>query len=347
MRVENLNPADRWEVMGLPKPSQGCRICGGVEPAEWLYPQEMMFGLREKFAYYRCAGCDCLQIDQAPSAWDRYYPPDYYSFGSVCEPPNNWATAFKRKWLWPSMARHKLGLGSFTGRLLCSVNNGPFCPEWLRFLAGPISWQMRVLDVGCGSGQILLLLRDAGFTHLLGIDPFIPKSLTHAGGVRVLKAELSEVKGKFDLITFHHVLEHLEDPVSMLRQARQLLAPGGQILVRIPLSDSLAAQTYREHWVALDAPRHITLQTRRSMEILAQKTGMKITRVVYDSTEFQFVGSEQYLRDIPTMDPRSYYQDSKNCVFTAEAIQEFTAQSARLNAEQTGDQAAFVLVAKG
>ncbi len=322
-----------------------CRICGGVEAAEWLHPREMMFGLREIFSYFRCAECGCLQIDEVPAVLDKYYPDNYYSYKTIQDPPASWGTVIKRKWLYPSMLRHRLGLGSVVGGLLCSVKRGPHIPEWLRFLERPVSLNGGVLDVGCGSGQNLLELRNAGFTNLRGVDPFIKESMCYAGGIRVSKCQLQEVEGKFSLITFHHVFEHLENPLATLRRACQLLTPGGQILIRIPVSDSHAAQKYKESWVQLDAPRHITLQTRKSMKVIARKSALKIVRVVYDSTEFQFWGSEQYLLDIPLTDPRSYSSDAENHIFQRETINLFAKASESLNEKQQGDQAAFVLVA--
>ena len=321
-----------------------CRVCGAQKPAEWLYPREMMFGLREKFSYFSCAACGCLQIDQVPANLGKYYPENYYSYQKLKDVPVPWNMAIKRKVLYPLMTRHKLGWGGISGRLLCRFGKGPFIPEWLRFLARPVPLNGGVLDVGCGSGSNLLALRNCGFTNLLGVDPFNKESITYPGGVRVVKCSIGDVQKKFSLITLHHVFEHLVNPLETLRQARQLLSPGGQILIRIPLSDSVAAQKYKENWVQLDAPRHITLQTRKSMEILAQKSEMKITRVVYDSTEFQSLGSEQYLLDIPLMDARSYMNDPKEKVFATETIKAFAEQSKRLNEEQKGDQAAFVFV---
>jgi SAM-dependent methyltransferase len=160
-----------------------------------------------------------------------------------------------------------------------------------------------------------------------------------------VNCELSAVRGQFDLIMFHHVYEHLVDPRETLELARELLAEHGQILIRIPLADSLAARKYGEHWVQLDAPRHIALQTRKSMGVLAGDAGLDISRVTYDSWELQFWGSEQYLLDIPLRDPRSLDTGS-SAVFSPDLIRAFAAEARTLNAHEEGDQAAFVLQRK-
>jgi SAM-dependent methyltransferase len=329
--------------MNIVKKTHLCRICGNSEVVDWLYPLEMMFGMREQFAYFRCATCGCLQLDEIPDDLAKYYPNDYYSYQTLQNIPIPWKTRLKLKLAYPFMTRHKLGWGSIRGRFLRRFKDGPSFPNWLRFLDRPVSLDGGVLDVGCGSGLNLLALRDCGFTNLRGVDPFISESMSYAGDVRVDKCQLQEVRGKFSLITFHHVFEHLANPLETLGQARELLATGGQIMIRIPLSDSVAAQKYREKWVQLDSPRHIILHTRKSMELVAKKSEMKIVRVTYDSTELQFAGSEQYLLDIPLADPRSYYSLQKKGIFSKEKIKAFTEEAERLNKLEAGDQAAFVL----
>lgn len=90
---------------------------------------------------------------------------------------------------------------------------------------------------------------------------------------------------------FHHSFEHISDPLEALETVRSLLAPNGRCLIRVPVV-SWARNEYGANWVQIDAPRHFFLHTEKSMEILAEKVGLEITRVEYDSTEFQFWGSE-------------------------------------------------------
>lgn len=323
-------------------PAVQCRICGGRESGEWLHPLEMMFGMREQFDYFRCATCGCLQLNEIPADLGKFYPANYYSFQKSKTISSSWPAAFKRRFLNRPMTRHVLGWKNYAGHVLCHLVGHPHVPPWLRFLARPVRFDAPILDVGCGSGVGLVELYECGFANLLGVDPYVAQTMRFHADLRVEKCELEQVRGKFDLIMFHHVVEHLENPVRTLQKARELLAEEGQILIRIPLSDSVPAQKYREKWVQLDAPRHIALPTRKSMEMLAQTAGLKITRVTYDSFDFQFWGSEQYLADIPLMDPRSRLSGSPG-IFSTEQMQTFAQESARLNREEKGDQAAFIL----
>lgn len=325
--------------------SPGCRVCGCEEVSAWLYPQEMMFGKRELFTYFKCAACDCLQLEKPQANIEEHYPTDYYSFEPLHESSLSWKGSIKRRFISPMMIKHQLGWGDARGKIFCKFIGMPRVPDWMHFLSDPIPFDGRVLDVGCGSGANLLTLYACGFSKLYGLDPYIKESISYKCGVEIKKCELSEAEGKFSLIMFHHVFEHLENPLETLKLARNLLADGGQIMIRIPLSDSYAANKYGEKWVQLDAPRHVTLQTRNSMNLLAMSAGLKISKVRYDSSGFQFWGSEQYLCDIPLFDPRSYVQEKKQSIFSSEEMDAFTEKSNYLNTQEQGDQAAFILKA--
>jgi SAM-dependent methyltransferase len=321
-----------------------CKVCGHSQGHRPFVAKEMMFGTREIFEYFECSNCGCLQILEPPKDAKQYYPERYYSFEKFEDTPGSLVGWLRRRLLNGAMTRYKLGWGSSVGSFLCRLRQAPYVPEWLRALPRPVPLHAPILDVGCGNGRDLLVLRDCGFRRLRGVDPFIEQSLSYRGEVRVEKGQLNEVHGKFALIMLNHVFEHLERPIEVLRQAAERLADKGQILLRVPLSDSIAARRYRENWVQLDAPRHLFLHTRKSIELAASRAGLSIIRVVYDSTDFQFWGSEQYLRGIPLYNGASGGVEPNRSIFSEEQLQSFAEEAKRLNSTNQGDQAAFVMV---
>jgi hypothetical protein len=140
---------------------------------------------------------------------------------------------------------------------------------------------------------------------------------------------------------FHHSFEHLQDPLEVLKSAAGLLARGGTIVVRIPIVTSYAWEKYGIAWVQLDAPRHFFLHSPESMSRLARAVGLRVVRVVYDSTEFQFFGSELYLRDGSWLSGGSSTPDSS--AFAPDEIENFRRLAVELNASERGEQAAFYL----
>jgi len=297
----------------------------------------MMFGTRERFGYLDCAGCGCVQIAAYPPDIARHYPPGYYAHGASREDRDGAArrlgALFRRA---PPLWRWWIGDGALR-RLL------PGRTAESRHLAmlGP---EARILDVGCGSGEGLRRLDALGFHRAEGADPFIAADIFHRGRLLVRRASLAELDGVYDAVTLHHALEHMPDQHGVFRQLRRLLAPGGVVLLRIPVVGGEAWRTYGADWVQLDAPRHFHLHSRHSLGVLAAASGFAVRRIVDDSTSFQFWGSELYRRGIPLNDPRSPAV-TRGATFTKAEMAAFTRRARAANAAGQGDQVAALLVA--
>ena len=123
----------------------------------------------------------------------------------------------------------------------------------------------------------------------------------------VILHEIQKGAAGWDLIMFHHALEHMQNHVDVLRCARGKLNVGGTCLVRIPVV-SWAWEQYGRNWAQLDPPRHLVMHTRRSFEVTAAAAGFQMKQIIFDSDEFQFSASECYRRDIPYHDKRASKQ---------------------------------------
>jgi SAM-dependent methyltransferase len=300
----------------------------------------MLHGTRETFDYFECGGCGCVQITEIPAELGRFYPEDYFSFRSLSALDRNLA----RRWIDPHRVRSGFGRRDVLGAAVDAVSRPLDYIEWLKEAGlGP---DTSVLDVGCGQGKTLLCMALGGLRPCDGIDPFIDATIRYRSGATVHKLDLrafTEASAtRYDLIMFHHSLEHLVDPAGALSLAGSLLAPGGRILIVVPVAGSAAWELYRENWCNLDAPRHIHLLTRRAMEILAGAAGLGVLSARSVGGLSQFVGSERYRRDIPASDRRS-----DRALFTADELADFVRRTRSLNAEGRGDQMRFMLGATG
>lgn len=97
----------------------------------------------------------------------------------------------------------------------------------------------RVLDVGCGTGSISVMLRDLRKADLLGIEPSAERvEVARNRGLNVIHglftAESVKDLGLFDVVVFADVLEHLSDPADAIAVARSVLKPGGLIVTSVP-----------------------------------------------------------------------------------------------------------------
>jgi SAM-dependent methyltransferase len=160
----------------------------------------MMFGFRDEFAYFECSNCHCLQIAEVPKDLSKYYPRNYYSFSSFQLPKPGRIRRFLRQ---KRVETGLFGKGGLIGKLVYAV--APW--EYLRaqsLAQVSLTRKSRILDVGCGNGDLLYILREIGFENLQGIDAYIDADIERDNGTKIRKATIQNVSGKWDLVMFHH-----------------------------------------------------------------------------------------------------------------------------------------------
>ncbi|MDR2887991.1 MAG: class I SAM-dependent methyltransferase [Bacteroidales bacterium] len=306
-----------------------CRICGNEHNNEPITLSERHLGLGDRFDYITCSNCGCMQIKDIPANMDRYYPGNYYSFDAPVFPSRLTPLGARLK---RSLINHCMGYADITGFLLSFIYPHPF--PWIR--KREITFTSSILDVGAGAGRKSLSLHRSGFRNVLGIDPYINSDIDYGNGVKILKKNLSEINSGFDFIMLHHSFEHMPRPAETVMHLDRLLNPGGIILIRIPVAGCRAWELYGEYWYGLDAPRHFYIHSRRSIEILLENTNLKIDGVVFDSSAYQFVSSEKYLKGMTLLSP-------DEPLFTPADIQKYAAEAEKLNREGKGDTACFYI----
>jgi 2-polyprenyl-3-methyl-5-hydroxy-6-metoxy-1,4-benzoquinol methylase len=311
-----------------------CLICGNTGKMQEYSVKEMMLGLRTSFIYSLCPECNALLLADIPEDMDKYYPETYYSFSEGYDKSFGIKKNLK-------MLRDKYILTGqgFTGHLLSLL----FPDHSLDCFKG-LESSARILDVGCGSGKLLRRLRDAGFTNLAGIDPFIRGNIFIDSNIVVQKQTIMDVTGEWDMIVYNHSLEHINDPLNELIKVSQLLSEKGSCIIRLPVTGSLAWDLYGTDWVQIDAPRHLFIPSKEAVGIMARKARLIVTNVTFDSTAFQFWGSEQYKMDIPLNSPSSFSSSPGNSSFSRRKIREFAKSAKDLNRQGRGDQAVFTLI---
>jgi hypothetical protein len=126
--------------------------------------------------------------------------------------------------------------------------------------------------------------------------------------------------------------------------AREMMLGLREPFEYVECTGKFAWREFGTDWVQLDAPRHLFLHTEKSIRILAQRTGFAVREITYDSSAFQFWGSEQYRQGIPLHDKRSYLVDRRRSPFTRREIAAFEKRATELNSRGDGDQGCFYLV---
>jgi SAM-dependent methyltransferase len=312
--------------------SPSCSICGNMAGNQQHVAREMMFGLRNEFRYLECGACRCVQLVDVPADLSKYYPPSYYSFASL----GGLRGVINRR-----RALQAHGERSVSGWLAEQLLGPYYAMEAIRRAQIPLT--ASILDVGCGSGSLIRDMKRLGYEHVFGVDPYIAKDLCYDDGVTVVKRTLAEMTGAFDIVMLHHAFEHMPEPANALTEMRRLLRPNGRIQIRIPIADSDAWRRYGVNWMHLDAPRHLFLHTPASMRQLAAQAGLLVTKVIFEGNASQFIGSEQYQRDIPLADPRSVYSGGARRWVGWWKARRLQARAEELNRAGQGDWGCFDL----
>jgi 2-polyprenyl-3-methyl-5-hydroxy-6-metoxy-1,4-benzoquinol methylase len=152
------------------------------------------------------------------------------------------------------------------------------------FRHAPITAGKRVLDLGCGGGWFLNICRKLG-ADVFGIEPSQHGyDITASQNIPVFRGDLASYLAshggtQFDVITSSHVFEHIPDPVAALRGLRELLAPGGVVVISVPNARSRCAQALRQTWHNTDLPYHLHHFSAQSFAKAAELAGLAVTEM--------------------------------------------------------------------
>ena len=153
----------------------------------------------------------------------------------------------------------------------------------------------RVLDVGCGTGEFLVYLKENGFEGV-GIEPSSDVvAIAKSQGLAVYSSTLEEFAENykssanlsFDVVTLLNVLEHVPNPMHIIEITKVILNPGGILFVRVPNDFSeiqLAAQKQLNKepwWVAI--PDHLNYFDFESLHALLERLSFE---VIYSQGDF-------------------------------------------------------------
>jgi hypothetical protein len=333
-------------------PRHTCRICNTTDIHPIFVGREMMFGTREEFEYFKCNTCGCLQLTDIPKNLGKYYPSDYtpHALPEATKQGRNWFTRIMQKQRCRTALFGKHYKVNSILKLIVDLPSALYgspnevsSVDHLISKVGLKSFDDPILDVGCGIySNWLASLEELGFTELLGVDPLISGDQNY-GCIRIARSELCDVPGKFSLITLHHSLEHISNQEATLIQIEKHLARDGICVIRIPIIPSRVWEEYGTNWVELDTPRHIYLHSLKSLNLLAKNAGLEVFDIQYDTTAFEFYGSEMYARDIPLTDKNSPWINASSTLFSKEEMDDFKVEANSVNQSGQAGRAAFFL----
>jgi SAM-dependent methyltransferase len=131
-----------------------------------------------------------------------------------------------------------------------------------------------IFDVGSGSGVFIYVCRKLG-CDASGIEPDVGHAKYSIGklGVPAKIAFVEDIRASnsFNIITMHHVLEHMEDPFSILRMTRDLLKKDGFLIIELPNAEDIKQDPHNRYHKA-----HLYTFNPETLECMGKKAGFNI-----------------------------------------------------------------------
>jgi ubiquinone/menaquinone biosynthesis C-methylase UbiE len=211
----------------------------------------------DTFAAMQCNSCGLVYLNPRPGVdeFEKIYPADYHAFDFSVK---DFGIVYK--------IRSKLE----AKRLLICCKDLPA--------------NAKILDVGCGDGFHLNLLRQYGKKSwtLEGID--LDKraiEMAEKSGLTVHQGSVETIdlpNNTFDLAFMIMTIEHVEKPDEVLKGVFKLLKPGGSVLIITDNTDALDFKLFKSrYWGGYHFPRHWNLFSKKSITKIANKTGFQIS----------------------------------------------------------------------
>ena len=151
------------------------------------------------------------------------------------------------------------------------------CLFWIERLLEVTGPPGRALEIGCGHGGFVRLLQELGFEATgTELSPWVIEFAREVFGVRVLRGPLAtlDLPSGFKCVAAFDVIEHLDDPVDLVRRCADLLEPDGVLLLQTPC--------YRGEgpdWAMFQEEEHVHLFTEDSIRALLRRAGFEDTLV--------------------------------------------------------------------
>jgi len=235
-----------------------CELCGANDTELVYEEKDRLHGVEGTFDLVRCQQCGLMYLSPRPTSEEmrRYYPGSY----GPHQPIHEGSSRFARLEQWHGVRKLSRAV-----------------------IAQSQMERGRVLDIGCSTGAFLDAMRRQGWEPY-GLD-------TNVAAVRYAREhrELDVFAGRlqeaeypsdfFDVVTLWNVFEHLHHPRVTLAEIGRVIQRKGLLVISIPNPDSLEARVFGRYWAGLDAPRHLYLFSRHTLERLLALTGFELQDV--------------------------------------------------------------------
>jgi 2-polyprenyl-3-methyl-5-hydroxy-6-metoxy-1,4-benzoquinol methylase len=261
-----------------------CFLCGSEGEILYKNLKDGVFMTDGEWQLYKCLNpkCRLVWLNPRPVQEDINFAYNNYYTHTDSKPGvgilRNFYRKIQKSYL-SSALGYNFGENNYLGKLIF------LDPEMLEETRGKVNYLKNtggnILDVGCGSGKFLDLMKSLGW-KTTGVD-FDEKAVLSAKlkGLDVHLGSLEEQHfpdNYFDTVTLSHVIEHVYDPPALLKECARILKSGGTIVICTPNFKSFGSRFFKYHWRGLEPPRHLHLFTPDSLRGLVEISGLEVIR---------------------------------------------------------------------
>jgi 2-polyprenyl-3-methyl-5-hydroxy-6-metoxy-1,4-benzoquinol methylase len=259
-----------------------CIVCNKSDFCELFQTKDRMFNILGMFSVNKCNHCGLVfQSPQpTPQILKKHYPKQqYYSYKKSITGLSGLISKFRTY-----LINHYYEPSLLSTAFSAIVKGVPAIPH------KPKIKNAKILDVGCGSGATLELLKDLGW-NVYGLE--IDKNAVMAANERGL--ENVKIGGYekiatfpnnyFDCIRLYHVIEHVQNPCECLNLIHKKLKPGGEILLGTPNINSVVGKMFGIHWYNLDIPRHLFIFSPKTLSSVVKDQQFRKISIEFCSSD--------------------------------------------------------------
>ncbi|MCP4291020.1 MAG: class I SAM-dependent methyltransferase [bacterium] len=163
--------------------------------------------------------------------------------------------------------------------------------SWLRSLGINEVKDLKILDLGCGSGYLCNKFMVDGARYVVGADidrpvdfcfegealHFLPLDFNSSDWVMAMGRSLE--LNKFDLVLAFDIVEHLNAPSVFLKNINQLLEENGRLVLTTPNTNSWECFLFPDSWSGAKDPDHLTLFNAYSLRFILERTGFELEKM--------------------------------------------------------------------
>ena len=215
---------------------------------------------KQEYSILKCNNCDVLYLSPRPdiTELEKIYPPEYnpFNFHKIKNPIVRYGRNYVQK-------------------------------RKVRFLKKILPVKALIIDVGCGSGSLLIMMQKCGHKEwsLYGND-FNKEALSilESNGIKTFSGRFEAIvtDTRFDSIVLNQTFEHLDCPAEVLKKAYCLLKPGGLLIMETPSIEGLDAKNFKNrYWGGYHIPRHWTFFSSKSITDLLERNGYVQIKISY------------------------------------------------------------------